>query len=86
MGSTPNILEGAKKALESANRFTRSVTGGKPSAFAPPPQPKAQLERADYMHAREARKVPEFMGIRSNEAPELNTALKAREDAKKALQ
>jgi hypothetical protein len=78
-------LEGAKKALESANRFTSSVAGGKPNAFAPKPEVK-KPERSDYSHVRETRKTPEFMGVRSDEAPEINTALAARETAKKALE
>jgi hypothetical protein len=81
MGSVPNVLEGAKKALDKANNFTKSVTGNKPSAFAPEVKP-----RTDYSHAREARKAPgEFLGVRSNEAPEINTALASREQAKKVL-
>jgi hypothetical protein len=75
---TATALANAKKALESANKFTASVTGGKPNAFAP-------KEKTDYSHAHEARKAPEFLGVRSDEASELNTALKTREDAKKAL-
>jgi hypothetical protein len=88
MGSTVNALESAKKALENANKFTRSVTGGQPSAFTPKSEAKPQPERTDYSHARAARKEEphEFMGIRSNEAPELNTALRTREEANKALQ
>lgn len=55
MGSTANVLEGAKKALDNANKFTSNVTGGKPSAFALKPEVKAQPERTDYSHARAAR-------------------------------
>ncbi len=80
MGSVPNILKGAKKALDKANNFTKSVTGNKPSMFTPNSEAPT-----DYSHAREARKAPEFMGVRSNEAPEINTALASREQAKKAL-
>jgi hypothetical protein len=81
---TNSALESAKAALNSANNFTHSVTGGKPSAFAPKADKPAE---SNYSHAREARKEPakEFMGVRSDEAGELNTALKAREDAKQAL-
>lgn len=80
--STTAALAGAHKALDSANKFTKSVTGNQPNAFAPKDKPKT-----DYSHAREARKAPgEFMGIRSDEAPEINVAIKAREDAKKALE
>ncbi len=89
MGTNPTVaaLAGAKKALESANKFTRSVTGGKPDVFAPKPEVKAKPETTDYSRARAARKGEgEFLGVRSNEAPELNIALKAREDAKKALE
>jgi hypothetical protein len=80
------VLAGAKKALDNANKFTSGVTSGKPSAFAPKAESKAQPERTDYSHAREARKAPEFMGVRSDEAPEINTALASREQAKKALE
>jgi len=86
MSSIPHILEGAKKTLENANKFTRSVTGGKPNMFAPAPPPKAQPIRTDYMQARMARKAPEFMGVRSDQAPELNAALESREQAKRALE
>jgi hypothetical protein len=89
MGANPvaAALAGAHKALDSANKFTGSVTGGKPSAFAPKPEAKAQPEKTDYSHARDARKDAghEFLGVRSNEAPELKSALDAREQAKKAL-
>jgi hypothetical protein len=84
MSAIPNILEGAKKALDKANDFTKNVTGGRPNAFATKPEPKP--ERTNYSHVREARKAPEFLGVRSNEAPEINTALDQREAAKKALQ
>lgn len=80
MSTTPNALASAKAALEKANNFTSNVTGGKPNALAPKSE-----QKSGYSHAREAR-GGEFMGIRSDEAPELNAALKTREDAKKALQ
>jgi hypothetical protein len=82
MGSTAHILEGAKKALDNANKFTGSVTEGKPSAFAPKSSP------TDYPHARTARVAAghEFMGVKSDQAPELNTALESRATAKKALE
>lgn len=85
MGSTPNALQSAKKVLAGAEAFTTSATkqaGNKENPFKP---------KADYVHAREARRAAapsqpsEFMGVRSNQAPELNTALQAREDAEKAL-
>jgi hypothetical protein len=84
MSSTPNILEGAKKALDSANKFTSSVTGGKPSAFAP--KAKAQPEKTDYSHAREARKsAGEFLGTSSDSSTAkaaLDNADKTREAIK----
>lgn len=87
MGGTPSVdsmLAGAKKALDSANKFTSNVTGGKPNAFAP--KADAKPAESKYAPVRAARKNPdEFMGVRSNEAPELKTALDAREQAKKAL-
>jgi len=85
MSSVPNILEGAKHALDKANNFTKSVTGGKPSAFAP--KSEAKPETSDYFHAREARKAPsEFLGVRSDEAPDIKSGLESREAAKKALE
>lgn len=90
MGSNPTaaILDNAKKALDKANDFTKSVTGGKPNAFALPKQKvEAKPEPSDYSHARAQRPGgKEFLGIRSNEAPDINIALKNREDAKKALE
>jgi hypothetical protein len=89
MGTNPTvaILDNAKKALDKANNFTKSVTGGKPNAFAPKSEVKAQPEPTDYSHARAQRPGgKEFLGIRSNEAPDINIALKNREDAKKALE
>lgn len=87
MASTPNPVASARKALAAAENFSASVTqqaGNKENPFKP---------KADYVHAREARKIAaappsqphEFMGVRENQAPELNTALEAREQAKKAL-
>lgn len=75
---TAAALANAKKALADANKFTHSVTGDKPNAFAP---------KTDYSHVREARKAApsEFMGVRSDAAPELKSALDQREATKKAL-
>lgn len=85
MGSISNILEGAKKTLDKANNFTKSVTGGTPNAFAS--KSEAKPETSDYSHAREARKSPsEFLGVKSDQAPELKSALDNREQAKKALE
>lgn len=78
---TAAALVNAKKALASADKFTSSVTGGKPNAFAP----KAQSPNSDYSHAREARKSPEFLGINADAAPELKSAIDQREATKKAL-
>ncbi len=88
MGAVPNALANAKKALDSANNFTKSVTGGKPSAFAAKPEAKAQPEKTDYSHARDARTSAghEFLGVRSDEAPDIKSALDNREQAKKALE
>ena len=80
MSTVPSILEGAKKTLDNANKFTHSVTHGKPNMF-------ASKAPTDYSHVREARKAPgEFMGMKSDQAPEINTALENREQAKKALE
>lgn len=91
MSSTPSVnaaLANAKRALDNANNFTKNVvkqSGGTEDAFKSKEQPKAAA--SNYTHARAARKVGDsFLGVRSNEAPEINTALKAREDAKKALE
>lgn len=90
MGTNPTaaILENAKKALDNAKNFTNSVTGGKPNAFASPKsKTEAKPEPSDYSHARAQRPGgKDFLGVRSDEAPEINTALKNREDAKKALE
>jgi hypothetical protein len=83
---------GANAALHNAASFTDSVTkqaGNKENPFHPKesaPKP-ASAAPTDYSHARTARASggKEFMGIRSNEAPEINTALAARDQAKKAL-
>jgi hypothetical protein len=84
---TAAVLEGAKKALDNARNFTHSVTGGKPNAFAPKPKAEAKPEPSDYSHARAQRPGgKEFLGVRSNEAPDINIALRNREDAKKALE
>lgn len=83
--ATAQILQGAKKALDSANKFTNSVTGGKPSAFAPKAESSAPA-KSDYSHARAARKDPdEFLGVKSDEAPEIKSALDRREQTKKEL-
>lgn len=90
MGSVPNILSGAKKALEKAKEFTRSVEGSNESMFAEKP-PKAAAPgtppRSQYAHVRAARREEpgEFMGVRSDQAPELNAAVAARGQYKEAL-
>ena len=80
MGSTPNVLSGAKKALEKAQSFTKSVEGKTSSTFTPP-------ARSQYSQVREARrKEPgEFLGIRSDQAPELKEAQAARGQYSDAL-
>jgi hypothetical protein len=84
MSSTPNALEAAKKALAGANNFEKSVD--KQSGTTAKPAPKPAAARADYSHAREARKAPgEFMGVKSDQGPELNSALESHEQAKAAL-
>jgi hypothetical protein len=93
MGSTANALANAKKALEKANNFTGSATkqaGNVSNPFTPPKDEGARSAAAptDYSHARSARASAghEFMGVRSDEAPELNSALEQRATAEKALQ
>lgn len=79
------MLAGAKKTLDSANNFTKSVTGGKPNAFAPKPGAAAS-SASKYAPVREARKSPgEFMGISSDQGAELKSAEAARAQAKEAL-
>lgn len=74
-------LAGAHKAIDSANKFESSVNKQSGVPAKPP------TAKSDYAQAREARKNPdEFMGVRSNQAPELNTALAERAEAKKALE
>lgn len=89
-GGVSSKLAGAHKALDKAKAFTGSVvkqSGGTSNAF----EPKKESPKSDYSHVREARKSQsdsgsgEFMGIRSNQSTDLNTALAAREDARKAL-
>jgi len=76
------ILKSAHKTLDSANKFQHSVTGGKPDLAA-----KSDAKPTNnYAHVREARKSPgEFMGVRSDQAGELNSAIASRESAKAAL-
>jgi len=74
MGSQSNPLEGARAALNNARVFTSSVTGGKPSAFAP----KSQASPSNYSHVRAARKSPsEFLGT----SGDASTAKAASENA-----
>ena len=78
MSSTPNALANAHKALDNAEKFTSSVVkqaGGKSDAF--------KSSKPSYTDAHNARKaegtatahpaapVKEFMGIRSDEGPDL---------------
>jgi len=77
MSSVPRVLEGARKALDNANKFTSSVTGGKPSAFAP---------KTNYSHARSQRKsAGSFMGVQADQGPELKAADQSHAEAEKAL-
>jgi len=86
MGSVPNILSGAKKALEKAQSFTKSVEGKTPSTFASSGE-KYPAAQSQYSRVREARrKEPgEFMGVRSDQAPELKYAERARGQYGEAL-
>lgn len=86
MGASPSVesvLKGAHKALDSANKFQHNVTGGKPDLAA---KPNAKPAASNYTHVREARKSPgEFMGVRSDQAGELNSAMASHDSAKAAL-
>jgi hypothetical protein len=86
MGSTPDALSSARQALKNADNFGQRETGNKKAGDDAPKPAKTAAASSDYSHARAARSGGEFMGVRSNEASELNTALAAREDAKKALE
>ena len=86
-GFVPNAIASAKKALHDADNFGQRETGNK-KAGDPPSYSAARSARtaegsAPAHHA--AAPAKEFLGIRSDEAPELNTALAARTDAMKAL-
>jgi len=87
MGASPSVesvLKGAHKALDSANKFQHNVTGGKPDLAA---KPDVRPAASNYTHVREARKSPgEFMGVRSDQGSELNSAMESRENARKALE
>jgi len=88
MGASPSVesvLKGAHKALDSANKFQHKVTAGKPD-LAAKPDTKTAPAASNYTHVREARKSPgEFMGVRSDQAGELNSAMASHESAKAAL-
>lgn len=86
---TPNnitgILEGAKKALANANKFTQSVEGNPTSSFVP-----HEFSKASYKlpHASRREMVPGVgMGPTGDTtAPEFNARLKMNAEAKKALE
>lgn len=84
MGGTPSVqsmLSNAKKALDNANKFTKSVTGGQPNAFAPK---KPSPSKYSYVH--QARKDPDsFLGVQSDQGAELKAAEASRQAAKDAL-
>jgi hypothetical protein len=84
MSSTPSILEGAKQALHNADNFGQRETGNK-KAGSPPSYQAAHNARKAEGSASPSAPSKEFMGVRSDESTELNTALKARGDAQKAL-
>ena len=80
-------LAGAKQTLANANKFTQSVTGNATNAFAP-----HEFSKASYKMPRETRKketggdTGSFMGVESNKAPEINEAIRQREEARKLLE
>lgn len=79
--------EGAAKAIADSKKlmegWKKGPMGTKSGHLNTAPA-ESQPSKTDYTHAREARKDGghEFLGIRSDEGPELNTALKEREDFK----
>jgi phage gpG-like protein len=86
MSSIPSILEGAKQALKNADNFGQRETGNKKAGSPPSYAAAHEARKAEgSATAHAAAPAKEFMGVRSDEAPELNTALKARGDAQKAL-
>lgn len=89
MGSVPNIIAKSKDILKKANEFTGSVVkqaGGDKDAFEPPKPKAAAAAPSHYSVARSARReAGEFMGVRSDEAPELKSAEAARGQYKDAL-
>ena len=85
MSSTPSILEGAKKALHDADNFGQRETGNKKAGSPPSYAVAHSARKVEGSAPSHAAPEKEFMGVRSDESNELNTALKARGDAQKAL-
>lgn len=85
MSSTPSALASAKQALHNADNFGQRETGNKKAGDAPSYSAAHQARKAEGTTTGHAEPAKEFMGVRSNEASELNDALARRADAQKAL-
>jgi hypothetical protein len=78
-----NALASAHKTLDDVGKSSIGTKSGHTNF--PSPKPAAPAASAtDYSHAREARK-PSFMGVQSDQGPELKAAEANREAAKKVL-
>lgn len=91
MGTTANALASAKTALANAENFTKGVTkqaGNKTNPFTKPSYTEARRQRVGAPASPPAPKPAskEFMGVRSDEGPELNTALQERQEANRELE
>ena len=84
-GFVPNAIASAKKALHDADNFGQRETGNKKAGDDYKVAHQARQSEGSATASKPAASAKEFMGIRSDESNELNTALAAREDAKKAL-
>lgn len=88
MSTTPNALASAKRALVKADNFTNNVvkqSGTGVNAFKPSYKQVRDNRRTAASTAPPTAAPNEFMGVRENQANELNTALASREEARKAL-
>ena len=76
-------VENAKKVLEGAKHFTKSVAEQSHT-----PVDTLAPKHSQYVHARAARQDQghEFLGVRSDEAPAINTRTAAQSQYKKAVE
>jgi hypothetical protein len=79
-----SALASAHKALDNANKFTHSVTGGKPNAFAGKPQPSYTQAHSERKAAASSGSGSSFLGQGDNSA-EINSREEMNDAAKKAL-